>query len=283
MWEDNWHTTMTLAGTRPVVPLQLDQILPKGTRVDVFEQIYWVFLVLGTLVGVVVLGYMLYNAWKYRDDGTRDDTKVDRPELGELPEGGGKGRKLFFSFALSAVIVISLVLWTYAMLLYVEGGATAQNNATVENESVAASSPLVVEVTGFRFGWNYTYPNGHTNSTLVVPKDRQVQLRVTSADVFHNFGIPAFKVKTDAIPGETTQTWFEAERTGTYQAQCYELCGSGHSYMVSDVVVMEQDRFDEWYANRATDDDTTATAANETANETVMNATAAIASVAVIP
>jgi cytochrome c oxidase subunit 2 len=269
---------MTLAGTLAVLVFQFDQLLPRGTRVDVFTQIYWVFLGLGTLVGVVVIGYMLYNAWQYRDDGTPTDSEVDRPELGELPEGGGKGRKLFVSFALSAIIVITLILWTYAMLLYVEGGVFAQDRATVDDAAAEnrAAGPLVVEVTGIQFSWQYTYPNGHTTSTLVVPEDRRVRLKVTSDDVFHTYGIPAFRVKTDAIPGQTTRTWFEAERTGTFQAQCYELCGSGHSYMTSDVRVVSQDEFQSWYARQSAGEnatDTPATTSNETTQAPTANAT----------
>lgn len=214
-------------------------LIPRGTRVFVFERIFTVFLLLGTLVGVVVIGYMLYNAYKYRDKGQEED--ADRPVLGELPAGGGKGKKLFTSFALSAVVVISLVAWTYGTLLYVEEGPT-------ESES------LEVEVEGYQFGWRFTYPNGHVEDStaggaLRVPEDQAVRLRVTSTDVFHNFGIPSMKVKTDAIPGQTSETWFEAEETGTYTANCYELCGAGHSYMTAQVIVMEPDEYREWYNN----------------------------------
>jgi cytochrome c oxidase subunit 2 len=214
-------------------------LIPRGTRVFVFDRIFTVFLVLGTLVGVVVIGYMLYNAYKYRDTG--DDDDVDRPMLGELPAGGGKGKKLFTSFALSAVVVISLVAWTYGTLLYVEEGPSQ-------------AEALEIDVEGYQFGWRFEYPNGHVEDStaggvLRVPADRGVRLRVTSSDVFHNFGIPELKAKTDAIPGQTSETWFEAEETGTYRANCYELCGAGHSYMTAQVVVMEPDEYREWYQN----------------------------------
>jgi len=248
---------MSLTGATPVVPLQLDQLLPTGTRVDVFQEIYWVFLGLGTLVGIVVIGYMLYNAYKYQDDGTTDDrTEKDRPQLGELPEGGGKGRKLFLSFALSALIVVSLIVWTYTAVLYVEGGGSAQAQTQAgdiegiedaPDPTTNGDGPVYVRVEGFQFGWNFIYPNGASNSTLVIPEDRQVRIMVTSTDVFHNFGIPAFNVKSDAIPGETTETWFVAEETGTYEAVCYELCGAGHSYMNADVTVVSDGEFQAWY------------------------------------
>ena len=93
-----------------------------------------------------------------------------------------------------------------------------------------------------------------------MPEDRAIRLNVTSEDVFHNFGAPGLRVKTDAIPGTTTETWFIGDETGTYEAKCYELCGVGHSAMNADVVVMEPDAYAEWYAS------TNASAANGSAD-----------------
>jgi cytochrome c oxidase subunit 2 len=223
--------------------LQVDGLIPRGSRVEVFRQIYWVFLVLGTIVGVVVVAYMLYNAYRYRDTGDAgraEEEGVDRPSLGELPSGGGKGRKLFLSLVLSAVIVISLIAWTYGTLLYVESPADSTGDDVEEIE---------VQVVGRQFIWEFIYPNGHRSvGELRVPEDTRVELTVTSADVFHNFGAPGLRVKTDAIPGQTTDTWFMADERGTYTVKCYELCGSGHSSMNAQVVVMSDESFESWYA-----------------------------------
>ncbi|PSP84158.1 cytochrome c oxidase subunit II [Halobacteriales archaeon QS_1_68_17] len=220
---------------------QAGGLVPRGTRVEVFNRIYWVFLILGTLVGIVVISYMLWKAYKYRDTGERpaedEDEDDDRPTLGELPTGSGGGKKLFLSFALSTIIVVSLILWTYGTLLYVEGKTTQDSADQIE-----------VTVEGYQFGWRFIYPNGHRSTTLRVPEDKTVKLKVTSTDVFHNFGIPELKVKSDAIPGQETETWFVAEETGNYTAKCYELCGSGHSYMQADVIVMEQSEYQDWYS-----------------------------------
>ncbi|MFC7140246.1 cytochrome c oxidase subunit II [Halosimplex aquaticum] len=228
---------------------------------EVFNSIFVVFLGLGTLVGVVVISYTLYNAYKYRyREGEDPAPDVDRPELGELPEGGGKGKKLFLSFGISALIVLSLVIWTYASLLYVEGKPTEvqQTGGEVMN----------VEVDGFRFGWQFTYPNGAQASTLRVPTDTVINLSVTSRDVFHNFGIPELRAKADAIPGQTTNTWFVANETGTYQANCYEICGEGHSGMTAEVVAMEPAAFEEWYANAEPSGNETAGTDTAAGNET---------------
>ena len=223
-------------------------VVPKGTRVEVFQQIFTVFLVLGTAVGVVVIGYMLYNAYKYRDRDGRDDG--DHPKLGELPTGGGGGRKLFFSFGLSTIIVVSLIAWTYGTLLYVEENPLANDEDAIQ-----------VDVVGYRFGWEFVYPNNHTTTgELRVPRGTTVKLTVTSDDVFHTFGVPELRVKTDAIPGMETDTWFRAKRTGTYEARCFELCGAGHSFMTADVVVMEPEAYESWYANTSNNSTTTASA-----------------------
>lgn len=222
------------AGTPPT-PLQASRAF--RTTQDAFQEIYGVFLVLGTLVGVVVISYMVYNAYKYRDGNGDLDRDLATPEPGELPKGEGGGKKLLLSFSLSAIIVISLVGWTYFTLLYIEDGPDVQPEERME-----------IDVTAFQWGFEFEYPNGHTTTgELRVPRGQVVWMEVTSADVFHNIGIPDFRRKTDAIPGQTTTMWFTANETGTYQAACYELCGSGHSFMTADVVVMPQDEFREWY------------------------------------
>ncbi len=246
-----------------VAPLQ-SGIVPDGGRDEIFRTIFVVFLVLGTIVGVVVIGYMLYNGYKFRDRGDRDgDDGIDRPELGELPEGGGGGRKLALSLLLSAVVVISLIAWTWVALV------------DVETQAAETDDSLDIRVEGYQFGWEFVYPNGNTSGTLRVPANTTVQLTVTSRDVFHNFGIPAFKMKTDAIPGQTTDTWFQPNETGTYQAQCFELCGAGHSAMNANVSVMEPDAYERWYANTTPSNTTTGNATATNASAAAANATTA--------
>lgn len=237
----------------------------SDTQSDVFSQLFLVFLALGTIVGVLVISYVLYNAFKYRtseadaegrydiDEGDidGDDYDVARPKLGEIPTGKGKGggKKLFLSFGLSAVLVLSLVIYSYTFLLYVEDTSANQEEA------------LEVDVEGYQFGWDYEYESGLTSSdydaseldsdadsnALVVPEGEVTKLQITSRDVHHNYGIPEFRAKGDAIPGDTTNTWFQPDQTGIFDANCYELCGAGHSNMKGDVVVLEPDEFEEWY------------------------------------
>jgi len=223
------------------------------TRGDVFELIFQVFLGLGTLVGIVVVLYIMYNAYIYRDDEAVDDPKADsRPEVGELPVGGTGGKKLFMSFILSAIIVISLIVWTYGMLLYVEdgpGGIGQGGDIQVQNEEeVDQYHDLTVRASAFSFQYEHNYQGeggGTQGNELVIPADVPIATNVTGTDVWHTFGISEFRVKADAIPGEYENTWFEADETGIYDTgvQCYELCGSGHSGMNHDLIVVNEELF----------------------------------------
>lgn len=213
------------------------------TQAGVFEEIFLVFLVLGTAVGVVVIGYMLYNVWRYR--ATVADEPENPPRVGELPRGEGGGKKLFVSFGISAIIVVGLIVWTYSALLYVEQGPPEDLE---EN--------MVVEVDGYTFAWDFTYENGHTETdTLYVPEGHVVRLEVTSTDVWHTFGVTDLRVKADAIPGQVDTTWFIADEQGEYLIECFELCGAGHSYMDGEVVVLSEEEFEEWYEETEADDD----------------------------
>lgn len=223
------------------------------TPADAFQEIYTVFLVLGTAIGVVVILYLLYHTSSYRLFGDEKETGDDRPDVGALPSDPGRPRKLWLSFFLSAVVVISLIVWTYGFFTEIEAGPreVQQNVGDAPAYSDGQTETLTVRVEGFQWGWRFVYPDGTTTRTLYVPNDTAIRLRVTSTDVFHNFGISAYNMKTDAIPGQTTEMWFVPEETRTATARCYELCGAGHSDMTAEVVVMEQSEFDAWYANRS--------------------------------
>lgn len=234
--------------------LVLAHQVPENWRAqaEIFSEIFFVFLVIGTVVGTVVVAYTLYHAYKYREKGASGDTSddgFDAPVLGELPRGqeGGKSRKLFLSFGLSAIIVISLVVYSYGLLLYVEQGPSSDVEQEGENN-------MEILVTGYQFGWEFEYENGHTEqNTLRVPQgeDQVIRLDVTSRDVWHAFGVTELRLKADAIPGQTDTTWFLADQEGTYEIECFELCGVGHSQMVGEIIVMPQDEYDQWYEENA--------------------------------
>jgi cytochrome c oxidase subunit 2 len=211
-------------------------------QAEVFSEIFLVFLAIGTTVGIVVVVYTLYHGYKYRETGEGSDEEFEAPVLGELPTGQtGKSKKLFMSFGLSAIIVISVVVYSYTLLLYVESGPSSE----VETEG-----NMDIKVTGIQFGWQFEYPNGQTAfNTMRVPagEDQVIRLHVTSGDVWHNFGVTELRIKADAIPGETNEVWFVADDPGTYTIECFELCGAGHSQMIGEIIVMQPSEFNDWY------------------------------------
>ncbi|TVQ84852.1 MAG: cytochrome c oxidase subunit II [Bacteroidetes bacterium] len=107
-----------------------------------------------------------------------------------------------------------------------------------------------IEVTANARMWsfNFRYENGRVSDKLYVPVDTAIIVNLNALDVLHSFYIPAFRIKEDMVPGlPGNRTWFQATKTGTFTIFCSEYCGLQHSYMISEVVVMEQDEFWEWY------------------------------------
>ena len=128
---------------------------------------------------------------------------------------------------------------------------------------------MTIKAVGHQWYWSYVYPdNGNftfdativpeneikagqhrlleTDNIVVVPVDTNIRLLVTAADVIHAWAMPAFGVKKDAVPGRTNETWFRAEREGTYYGQCSEICGAYHGYMPIKVQVVSKDAYAKW-------------------------------------
>jgi cytochrome c oxidase subunit 2 len=104
-----------------------------------------------------------------------------------------------------------------------------------------------VYVMGKKWMWKFAYPDGpNAIGTLHVPVNRPVRLLMTSRDVIHSFFVPDFRIKQDVLPGRYTETWFEATKPGRYQVLCAEYCGTWHSQMWGEIVVMTGPDFDTW-------------------------------------
>ena len=91
------------------------------------------------------------------------------------------------------------------------------------------------------------------DNDIVVPVDTTVRLLVTAGDVIHNWAMPAFGIKMDAIPGRLNETFFHATKEGLYYGQCSELCGKDHAYMPIGVRVVSQADYDAWIETATAD------------------------------
>jgi len=95
--------------------------------------------------------------------------------------------------------------------------------------------------------WKLQHPEGQRElNELHVPAGRDIKLIMTSQDVIHSFYVPAFRIKQDVLPGRYTTMWFRATRPGTYHLFCAQYCGTQHSGMIGDVVVMEPAEYQTW-------------------------------------
>jgi cytochrome c oxidase subunit 2 len=113
------------------------------------------------------------------------------------------------------------------------------------------SNAMDVYVMGKKWMWKFAYPDGpNAIGTIHVPANRPVRLLMTSRDVIHSFYVPDFRIKQDVLPGRYTETWFEATKPGRYQILCAEYCGTWHSQMWGEVVVMPPPEFDTWMAEQ---------------------------------
>ena len=100
--------------------------------------------------------------------------------------------------------------------------------------------------------WKFQHVEGHREiNELHVPVGRDVRMIMTSQDVIHSFYVPAFRIKQDVLPGRYTVAWFHATKAGTYHLFCAEYCGTMHSGMIGDVVVMEPAQYEAWLSGGA--------------------------------
>lgn len=135
-------------------------------------------------------------------------------------------------------VILVLAMFYYGMIGY-------RDMKTVPEDA------MHVKVTGRMWSWGYTYDNGLQTDTLFVPVGKPVKVDIESADVIHSFFIPAFRIKQDAVPGQTFYLWFTAEKPGNYEVMCAEYCGLQHSYMLSHLVALPEKEFEVWYASKS--------------------------------
>jgi cytochrome c oxidase subunit II len=111
------------------------------------------------------------------------------------------------------------------------------------------ANAMNIYVVGKQWMWKAEHPGGqHEINALHIPTGKPIQLTLISQDVFHSFSIPAFRVKREAIPGRYTSVWFEATTPGTYHLFCTQYCGTNHSAMIGDIVVLTPDDYKKWLA-----------------------------------
>ncbi|NTU55071.1 MAG: cytochrome c oxidase subunit II [Anaerolineales bacterium] len=143
------------------------------------------------------------------------------------------------------------IIWTVIPLIIVLALAYVGAQNLGETRRVDPNA-MVVNVTGFQWGWRFDYPDyGITSTELYLPVNKQVLLKMTSTDVLHSFWVPEFRVKQDLVPGRFTELRITPTLIGdTYKVRCAEICGTSHAYMENPVIVVDDVNFTAWVSDQ---------------------------------
>ena len=197
------------------------------------EWLYQVVFIVAVVIFFFVEALIVYAAIRYR---RRKGDDALPPQI----HGNNVLEVIWTAVPVAIVAVLFVISW--------------QTLNTVD--AVSADPKLRIEVTGFQWQWQFTYPDqGVTiiglpdhQPELVVPVNETVQVKLESRDVNHGFYVPAFLFKRDVIPGKTNVFDFKATEIGTFSGQCTQFCGLMHSSMRFSVKVVSQEEFDAWVA-----------------------------------
>ncbi|MGE5235258.1 MAG: cytochrome c oxidase subunit II [Acidobacteriota bacterium] len=189
------------------------------------DQLFQFILWLSVFFFVLIVGLMVLFVVRYR-------RRVGREEPEPSPDHNMPLEVTWTVIPIALVIV--LFAWGFKVFMDIN---TPPANA------------YEIQVTGQKWKWLFTYPDGHVDEDLHVPVDTPVRLVMTSEDVIHGFYIPAFRLKHDVVPGRYAKLWFRATTPGEYQLFCTQYCGTGHSNMLAKVVVHEPGGFEKWLQN----------------------------------
>lgn len=138
--------------------------------------------------------------------------------------------------------------WTLVPLAIVIGLSAVGGAVLARMGQAAPQTELQVNVSAFRFGWRFTYPQygNIASATLELQVDRRVHFEIQSLDVVHSFWVQELGPKQDAVPGMTTELYITPTKTGDYLVECSQLCGYGHTLMVAPVHVVSAADFESW-------------------------------------
>jgi cytochrome c oxidase subunit 2 len=211
---------------------------PLTSEAERVRDVWTLFLVLAAAVFLLVIVLVAYCVIRFRK---RDDTLPPQKHYNVPVE------VVYTAVPLVIVIILFAI--------------TAVTVRTV-NRVQAEAPDVTVEVLGFQWQWQFTYPdlgvtvtgNRDAQPELVLPSNSRVRFRLTSADVIHAFWIPGFRFKRDVIPGQEQEFDVEVlDLTGDFPntGVCAEFCGVDHAYMRFDVRIVTPEEFQGWAAARA--------------------------------
>ena len=220
---------------------------PVKEQIDRFHTLLlWII----TAISVFVLALLVWVMVRYNERANKEPEKFSHNTLVEV-----------VWTVVPVLILVVIAVPSFRLLYY---------------QDTIPEADFTIKTTGNQWNWTYEYPdhggfewvanmvadedigsadwpqerNLSTDLPVVVPAGATVRVEVTASDVIHNWAVPAFGIKMDAIPGRLNETWFEVgeDDIGIYFGQCSELCGLRHAFMPIEVHVVPQEVFDAWVA-----------------------------------
>ena len=159
------------------------------------------------------------------------------------------------------------IIWTLVPCLILIVMAVPSFKILYEQDEIPPAD-VTIKAVGYQWYWGYEYPDENiifdsymiededlkpgqprlltVDNEIVVPVNKVIKVLITANDVLHAWALPSFGVKRDAVPGRINETWFKADRTGTFYGQCSELCGIKHAFMPITVKVVTDEEYQEW-------------------------------------
>lgn len=185
------------------------------------DALYLFLVLISTFFSLLIAILILYFAIKYRRSTGRTAEQIHGSTLLEI---------VWTVIPLG----ISMVIFIWGAALYFHQQRPPEN-------------ALQVYGVAKQWMWKFEYPAGQREiNSLHVPTGQKVKVALISQDVIHSFFVPAFRVKIDVLPNRYTTAWFEATTPGTYHLFCSQYCGTKHSGMIGDVVVMKPEDYAAW-------------------------------------
>jgi cytochrome c oxidase subunit II len=205
-------------------PLFPERASTIASRVDA---LYFFLLAVSIFFSLLIAGLIVYYAVKFRR--RHDDAVGVQVHGGTVLE-----------------ITWTVVPFLITMIVFVWGASVYFAMSRPPDET------LNIYVVGKQWMWKFQHLDGQREiNELHVPVDRDVKLITTSEDVIHDLFVPAFRVKADVIPGRYVSIWFRATKPGRYHLFCAEYCGTKHSGMIGEVIVMDPNEYQTWLSGGA--------------------------------
>jgi cytochrome c oxidase subunit 2 len=185
------------------------------------DGLYFLLIAVSAFFTLLIFAAIFYFAVKYRRSVHPHPVQIE----GSLP--------LELAWTLIP-LGICMIFFAWGSLIYFQ-------------EARPPKGAMEVYVVAKQWMWKFEYENGQRDiNQLHVPVGRDVKMIMSSQDAIHSFYVPAFRIKADVLPGRFTTTWFRPTKAGTYHLFCAEYCGTNHSAMIGEVIVMDPADYQAW-------------------------------------